>query len=196
MSFNRRLILLLAGWIPTGAIYYVTSYVSEPVWIVPETRIDGLIPFNYIGIWLYLLFYLFVPYAFFVSDKSTLRPMSYAFLLSASISGVVFVFFPSSMIYPEIQLDSFSAEVLNFVALNDTRNNCFPSLHGSLITICTLGLIHRGSNLRSIIILSITLLMFYAIIQTRRHVFLDLGAGITIGVISYLISNYVLNRKR
>ncbi len=196
MPFSRRLIFLLCSWIPAGLIYFAAAFGTGSAWIVPETKIDLVIPFNPKGIWLYLLFYLFIPFTFFKANKLSLKPMSLAFFASAFISGILFFTFPSTIIYPAVELSDLSSEVMNFVAQTDTPLNCCPSLHGSLITICSIGLWQRGKRIRNLITLCITFIMFYAIIQTRRHLFFDLGAGIMLGSFSYWVSCVLLKRTK
>ena len=167
-----------------------------PEWIVPETFIDSVIPFNPIGVWLYLSFYIYVPYAFFIANKANLEPMSSAFIISGLCSGLIFILFPSTITYPIFKIDNLSSKCLNFVAQFDTYQNCFPSIHGSLITICTIGLLKKSNYKRNFFHLLIAVFMFYSIIQVRRHVFIDLASGIFIGCISYLIACQLIRTNK
>lgn len=196
MPFSKRLIFLLCSWLPAGLIYFATSFGTGTAWVVPETQIDAFIPFNSNGIWLYLLFYLFIPFGFFASNSTTIKPVSLAFLASAVISGILFLAFPSTIIYPAFEVNDLNSQVLNFVAQSDTPFNCFPSLHGSLITICSIALLEKVKRIRNLITICITMIMFYAIIQTRRHLFFDLGAGIIVGSVTYGVSYFLLNWQK
>jgi membrane-associated phospholipid phosphatase len=195
MHIKTRLAKLCIGWLTAGIIYILSGFITRAVWIVPETYIDTLISFDPAGIWLYLLFYIYIPYVFIMADATSVKPMSLAFVLSAVISGIVFMIIPSSIVYPKIQSDGYSAQILNFVMQTDTPQNCLPSLHGSLLTICTMAIWDERKRIRSFACLFMTLFMYYSIIQVRRHVFIDLVAGIGIGVFTYLISYYMINHS-
>lgn len=193
MPIKNRLTKLCIGWLTAGIIYVFSGFITKAVWIVPETYIDTFIPFDPAGIWLYLAFYIYIPYVFIVADAARVNPMALAFVLSAVISGIVFMLVPSSMVYPKIQSDGYSTQILNFVMQTDTPQNCLPSLHGSLLTICTMAVWDERKRIRNIACLLMTLSMYYAIIQVRRHLFIDLVAGIGTGVVTYLISCYIIN---
>lgn len=193
MPIKTRLIKLCIGWLTAGIIYVLSGVITHAVWIVPETYIDTLIPFDPAGIWLYISFYMYIPYVFMIADAAKVKPMSLAFILSAVISGIVFMIIPSSMVYPKIQSDGYSAQLLNFVMQTDTPQNCLPSLHGSLLTICTMAVWDERKRIRSFACLFITLFMYYSIIQVRRHLFIDLFAGIGVGVFTYIISYPIIN---
>lgn len=194
MPIKNRLTKLCIGWLTAGIIYVLSGFITRAVWIVPETYIDTLIPFDPAGIWLYLAFYIYIPYAFLVADAARVNPMALAFVISAVISGIVFMIIPSSMVYPKVQSDGYSTLILNFVMQTDTPQNCLPSLHGSLLTICTMAIWDERKRIRNVACLLMTLFMYYAIIQVRRHLFIDLVAGIGTGVATYLISSYIINR--
>lgn len=194
MPIKNRLTKLCIGWLTAGIIYVLSGFIIKAVWIVPETYIDTLIPFDPAGIWLYLAFYIYIPYVFLVADAARVNPMALAFVMSAVISGIVFMIIPSSIVYPKIQGDAYSTQILHVVMQTDTPQNCLPSLHGSLLTICTIAVWDKGKRIRNVACLLMTLSMYYAIIQVRRHVFIDLVAGIGTGVFTYLISSYIINR--
>lgn len=194
MPIKNRLTKLCIGWLTAGIIYVLSGFITKAAWIVPETYIDTFIPFDPAGIWLYLAFYIYIPYVFIVADAARVNPMALAFVLSAVISGIVFMIIPSSMVYPKVQSDGYSTQILNFVMQTDTPQNCLPSLHGSLLTICTMAVWDERKRIRNVACLLVTLFMYYAIIQVRRHLFIDLFAGIGTGVFTYLISSYIINR--
>jgi membrane-associated phospholipid phosphatase len=196
MSLKTRLLFLFIGWLPVGIIYIAASFARGNNWIVPGSFVERLIPFSPSGIWLYLLFYVYIPYTFITANASKIKIMSLSFILSACISGICFVFLPSSMNYPSFEIDDISSWCLNFVRTYDTEQNCFPSLHGSLITICTLANWDRNKKIRSYGCILLTLLMYYSIIQVRRHVFIDLAAGVVLALLAWQFSIYILNRSK
>jgi len=164
--------------------------------MIPESWVDVYIPFSPTGIWLYLLFYLYIPYCFLTVNESKVKPISLAFVLTSFISGIIFILVPSSLHFPVIKVDGISAALLNFVSVNDTDYNCFPSMHASLITISTLALLDKTQQWRSLGAILLTVLMYGAIIQVRRHVFIDLAGGIAIAIITWGFSVQLLKKRK
>lgn len=195
MLLKTRLFYLLMSWLSAGLIYFGSSFFTSNSWIVPESWIDSLIPFSPSGIWLYLLFYVYIPFAFITASEIKVRTMSLAFILTSFISGILFVSFPSSLHYPEFEVNGISSYCLNFVSTNDTAHNCFPSMHASLITISTVALWDNTKKIQSFSYLFLTIAMYYAIIQVRRHVFIDLAAGIGLALVVWGFSIRLLKNK-
>ena len=195
MPLKTRLLYLLAAWLPAGVVYIAASFMTRAAWIVPETYVEQLIPFSPSGIWLYLLFYVYIPYTFITAHQGKIRTLSAGFILCACISGIIFIALPGSIRYPVFEVDGISSWCLNFVGLHDTSRNCFPSLHASLITLCTIANCYKEKMTTSAICISLTLLMYHAIVQVRRHVFLDLAAGIILGALTWWLSAVVTRRR-
>jgi membrane-associated phospholipid phosphatase len=200
MSIKDRLFNLLISCLPPAAIYsstsYSAAYLINKVQIIPETYIDRLIPFDASGIWLYFLFYLYILYTFLIVSDWEIKPLRLSFIISACVSGIIFVTLPTSIVYPTFEIDGISSSFLSFLVNSDTTQNCFPSLHGSLLTICTMAIWDKSKKSRSIICLLLTLLMYHSIIQVRRHLFIDLVAGILLGFTAYLVSTRFIAHKR
>jgi membrane-associated phospholipid phosphatase len=196
MLLKTRLFYLLIGCLTTCMVYIAAGFVRGSTWIIPETPIDQFIPFNPTGIWLYLFLYVYIPYTFLTVNESKVKRISLVFIITSCISGIIFVFLPSSVIFPDFKIDGMSASLLKFVSENDTEQNCIPSLHASLITICTLANWDKTNKIRSYGCILLTLLMYYSIIEVRRHVFIDLAAGILVAVIVWQSSSLLLTRIR
>lgn len=194
MSLKTRLCYLVISWLSCCLIYIASGFVRGTTWIIPETPIDRFIPFNPHGIWLYLGFYIYIPYTFLTLKESHMKRITFAFVLTACISGVLFVCLPSSIVFPAFKHDGLSASLLAFVSEKDTEQNCFPSMHASLITICTLANWKSRNILKSIGLIVLTILMYYSIIAVRRHVFIDLAAGIALASLVWLLSGVILNK--
>lgn len=195
MPLKNRLLHLFVAWLVTGIVYAGAGFVTTDARIVPESGIEQLIPFSAYGIWLYLSFYLYIPYTFVTADAARIRPLSAAFVVTAIVSGIFFVWLPTTIRFPESGTDGISARLLHFVSENDTPHNCFPSMHGSLITLCTLANLERSRKLRSIGCALLTLAMYCAIIQVRRHVFIDLAAGIVLALIVWPTAVLVFGKR-
>jgi membrane-associated phospholipid phosphatase len=196
MPLKTRLFFLLIGWLPSCIIYIAAGFVRGDTWIIPETRIEQFIPFSSVGIWLYLCFYLYIPYTFLTVNQSKVKRLTLVFIVTACISGIIFLCIPSTILFPEFKTDGISAQLLNFVSENDTEQNCFPSMHASLITICTLANWDPTNKLRSYGCIILTLLMYYSIIAVRRHVFIDLAAGIALAILLWYLFRGRVNQKQ
>ncbi|MGV3612204.1 MAG: phosphatase PAP2 family protein [Fluviicola sp.] len=195
MSLKTRLCYLVISWLSCGLIYIASGFVKGTNWIIPETPIDQFIPFNPQGIWLYLGFYVYIPYTFITVKESLVKRITFAFVITACISGVLFFCLPSSIVFPAFKNDGLSASLLAFISENDTEQNCFPSMHASLITLCLFANWDRKNWIRTITCTSITLLMYYCIIAVRRHVFIDLAAGIVLASLVWLVSGVMLRNS-
>lgn len=196
MPLKTRLLYLLIGWLPAGLIYMASGFVNGNLWIVPESRVENFISFSPVGVWLYLMFYVYIPYTFLTANESKIKILCSSFVLSSVISGIIFVLFPSSIRYPDFEINGGSAWCLDFVRDYDTEQNCFPSLHGSLITLCTIANWEKLKRLRSYTCIILTIAIFYSIIQIRRHVFIDLTAGISLAFLAWFFSNLILRRMK
>ena len=194
MTVRTRLIYLFFSWIPAGLIYIAGSFVRGNMWIIPESSVEQLIPFSPHGIWLYLFFYIYIPYTFLTVKEGNIKRMSFAFIGSVCISGIFFIFLPSSIVFPDFELNGISAYFLSFVSENDTPQNCFPSIHASLITVCTLANWDKTNKARSYGCILLTIMMYYSIIQLRRHICIDVSAGIILALLTWWLSKFGIRR--
>lgn len=195
MSLKTRFFYLLIGWLSSCVIYVATGVVTRNAWIVPESTVDTYIPFSPFGIWLYVSFYIYIPYTFLTAEASKVKLLSRVFIVNGIISGILFLLIPSSMVFPDYKADGISAFVLNFIAENDTPQNCFPSMHGSLITVCTLANWDNKRKIRSYVCILLVILMYYSIIQVRRHLFIDLMAGAGLGILVWVICSRIWSMR-
>lgn len=188
-TIKQRIISMLISWCVVGIIYGSTRFVPGEHWVIPELWLDQQIAFSTQGIWLYLSFFLVVPFAFLYAPLEKIKSMMIAILISAFISGLVFVIFPTTLAYPEFNQHTFADQVFYWLLWIDTAQNCLPSLHAALTVICLLGLWDKQKILFSFLYLMITLAIGFSIIQLRRHLSLDVGAGALLGIVSYLIAS-------
>jgi membrane-associated phospholipid phosphatase len=191
----QRFLPMLIGWCVVGLIYGTTRFIPGEKWIIPETWLDQQIPFDTQAVWLYLSFFLVVPFAFWRSPMPRVRVMMWAIILSAIISGVFFIFLPSSLDYPQASGENLSDKIFHCLLWIDTQQNCFPSLHASITLICLLGLWQKNHIVVNIFYLAVSLAIGYSIIQLRRHLSLDVGAGILLGFATYFVVSLKLLRK-
>lgn len=189
-----RIFYLLLSWIIAGSIYLIIGSIDRNSWVIEETFIDKSISFNPIGVWLYLSFYIYIPFTFFFASDLLIKRLSFSIIIGSILSGVLFLLFPSTIVYPHYEITNVSAYLLKFIENNDTEQNCFPSMHGLLITLCTIANFKSHSKNFKVLIILLTFMMYYSIIQVRRHVFIDLATGIFLAIIVW-ISVHQLLRK-
>jgi membrane-associated phospholipid phosphatase len=176
---------MLWSWGTVGFIYGTTRFMPGERWIIPETRLDLAIPFNASGIWMYLAFFLFVPWAFLSSPAARVPALRGAIQLSALISGIIFILFPTSLNYPTLFEPSIHASALELLLAIDTAQNCLPSLHAALTSIALASLWQPGHYGRNFCYLAIAIAIGFSIIQLRRHLLIDVTAGIIVGLVSH-----------
>lgn len=192
MSNRERIRHLLWSWLSVGFIYGTTRYMPGEHWIIPELWLDRQIPFNSAGVWLYLAFFIFVPWAFFKAEAARIYPLRYAIQISALISGIIFILFPSSLSYPTVMTEDIHTSAFKFLLAIDTTQNCLPSLHAALIFLGLLALWDWQKKWQSALYLLVTLAMAFSIIQLRRHLTLDVSAGVVVGIIAYFAAKKLI----
>lgn len=173
---------MVLGWASVGVVYNLADRLQGPGIILPETTLDKLIPFNPVGIWLYLSFFLLVPLTYCIVDIHRLRWLTISMQICAVVCGMIFVLWPTTLIYPEVPGNGVSEALLRWLISGDSRQNCLPSLHGALTLLCVWALLDSRHRLRSFLAVLVGLCICYAIIQLRRHISIDLGAGLLTGL--------------
>jgi membrane-associated phospholipid phosphatase len=192
-STLSRLVSMFSGWGTVGLCYSIGRLSPRPAHLLHESAFDRLIPFDASAIWLYLSFFILVPVAYFCTPASRLRTLTRAMQLCAIFAAVIFVLWPTTLIYPP-DPSGFGAEVWRFLARYDSPHNCLPSLHGALTALCVAALWQRERPLRTAFVLIWGCGIAWSVVQARRHLMIDLVAGIALGLICAGIVTRVLSR--
>ena len=183
MTFFKRLLYLLAGWGSVGLVYFSSDLLQGQGVLLPETALDRAIPYTDAAIWLYLSFFLLIPYVYLAADAPRVRWLARAMALSALACGVVFLLYPTTLAYPPVGGGSaWSTQALRLLQAADSAQNCLPSLHGALTLLCVWALCDKRHLLRSVLTVLLGVAICYAIIALRRHVSIDLAAGLFVGI--------------
>lgn len=183
MTVRCRLLHLLAGWGSVGLVYFSSDVLQGQGVLLPETAIDRAIPYTDAAIWLYLSFFILIPYAYLAADAARVRWLARAMALSALACGVVFLLYPTTLAYPPVGDGSaWSTQALRMLQSADSTQNCLPSLHGALTLLCVWALCDKRHLLRSALAALLGVAICYAIIALRRHVSIDLAAGLAVGI--------------
>lgn len=183
MTVRGRLLHLLAGWGSVGLVYFSSDLLQGQGVLLPETALDRAVAYTDAAIWLYLSFFVLIPYAYLAADAARVRWLARAMALSALMCGVVFLLYPTTLAYPPVgEGDAWSTQALRLLQAADSAQNCLPSLHGALTLLCVWALCDRRHRLRSALAVVLGVAICYAIIALRRHVSIDLAAGLFVGV--------------
>lgn len=182
MTASTRLRHLILGWGAVGVVYTLTGLFQGQGATLPETALDRMIPFDPAGIWLYLSFFLLIPYAYFSVDAQRVLWLRRSMQGTALFCGLVFLLWPTTLRYPPVSGAGIDVALLRLLQAGDSSQNCLPSLHGALTLLCVWALLDARRVLRSVLVLGVGVGICVSIIQLRRHVSIDLGAGLAAGL--------------
>ena len=172
---------MASGWGSVGVVYTLSGWLQGPGTVLPETALDRLISFNPDGIWLYLSFFVIIPVAYFTTDVPRMRWLMRSMQVCAVLCGLVFMLWPTTLVYPEVSGDGISVWVFRLLLAGDSSQNCLPSLHAALTLLSVWALLDRRHPWRSLLAVVCGICICFSIIQLRRHVSIDLAAGLLVG---------------
>ncbi len=151
-----------------------------PTMIMAPGVFDRMIPFSDQAVWLYLSIYLLMPIGPFLMDN---RPqiLRYAagIMMISFLADAVFLFWPTSC--PRPDLTGTNAIYRTLVLIDNPFHAC-PSLHAAfaLYSACCGGLVMRALRFHwrwRVGIWLWALLILFATLATKQHVFTDIVAG-------------------
>lgn len=171
------------GWGSVGVVYAATGFLSGPATVLPETAVDRWIVFDAVGIWWYLSFFILIPYAYMGVQSERLLWFRRSMQASALLAGIVFWCWPTTMHYPEVLGSDISTTALRWLLVVDTSHNCLPSLHAALTLLAVWALQDAKRPWRSAFLLLWGVAIGFSIVQLRRHLSIDLAAGLLLGAL-------------
>lgn len=196
MSAGRRAWYGLLGWGCVGLVYFSTGLAGGPAVLIPETAIDRAIGYQRGAIWLYLSFFILIPYTYLHAAPGRVRWLARSMQLSALAAGISFVLYPTTLAYPPAGGgEGAGAAMLALLLAGDSPRNCLPSLHGSLTLLCVWALIERGRPGRSLLAVAAGLAIAWSVIALRRHLWIDLSAGMASGLLCGAVAAWSLRRE-
>jgi len=185
-----RLRLMLLGWGSVGLVYFSTGAMNGPATVLAESAIDRLVPYDPSAIWLYLSFFVLIPYAYLRADIERARWLARSMPLAAVASGIVFILYPSTLAYPPALLEGVGGSLLALLLQNDSPRNCLPSLHAALTLLCAWALFDSRRKLHTVLVLLLAAGICFSVVQLRRHLSVDLAAGWLVGITSGIASRF------
>lgn len=187
LPLYQRLRAMLLGWGSVGLAYSLGAALHAPGRPIAETALDRALPFTPAAVWPYLSFFLLVPLAYLACAPQRLHWLQRSMQLCAGVCGLCFVLWPTTLDYPALHGDGASLAMLRTLAASDSSHNCLPSLHGALSLLAVAALWAPGRPLRRLGLLAWGLVLAASIVMARRHLALDLGAGIALGIAAGLL---------
>lgn len=192
----NRLLQMLIGWGSVGVVYHLSDALQKTGTVLMPSVVDQAIPFSPAGIWLYLSFFLMIPLAYLTCPVNRLRWLRNSMMLTALLSGVIYMIWPTTMVYPTFTQNTLSGQMLKALTDIDSRQNCLPSLHMAL-TVLSVWAVSSKNTWKTVAYGLWCLAIGFSILQLRRHLFVDLlsGAALALGVGALLWRVMVISRS-
>ncbi len=172
---------MVMGWGAIGVVYTVSGLRgAEVAHVLTPSEIDRWFTFDPSAIWAYMSFFLFVPLGYFCTPPDRVKWLCCAMAVSALGAGFVFAVFPTTMIFPAVTQEGFSAEALKLLMRYDAVVNCLPSLHVTLTTLVLIALWETGRPWRTVLLTIWAAVIAISILPLYRHQFVDFLAGLAL----------------
>lgn len=191
---RSRLYYLLLGWGTVGLFYSTAQLTPRLPTPLNETALDAALAFNPNAIGWYLSFFLFIPAAYALVRAELLPVLSRAMQVSGGIAALVFAVYPTSVVAPVIHTHTWGVPWLEFLRQYDSPQNCLPSLHAALTLIAAWGISQNRHKSRLILTTLAAVwsgLIVCSIVQVRRHLVVDVSAGLLLGLLALFLSHKV-----
>ncbi|GLW39875.1 acid phosphatase [Pectobacterium carotovorum subsp. carotovorum] len=172
-----RLKALLFGWGTVGVVYQLSAQFQGQGTVLPTSLVDEWISFSASAIWLYLSFFIIVPLSYLSCPMVRLAGLRQATQLTAVMAGVVYLIFPTTMVYPQVVGDDLSTHALQLLLRIDSPQNCLPSLHMALTVLAVWAMSDGQQKVKTGFYLLWGVAIAFSILQLRRHLFIDLVTG-------------------
>ncbi|MGN6653695.1 phosphatase PAP2 family protein [Trinickia sp.] len=193
---RTRLGMMAIGWGTVGLCYSIGRIAPGTAHVLHERALDRVVPFDASAIWLYLSFFLFVPVAYLCALPDRLAPLTRAMQCAAVLAGIVFVAWPTTLVYPLVPTGTTGAAALHWLVDFDSTRNCMPSLHGALTLLCMVAMWQRERPWRTAFMFVWGLAVMWSVVAARRHLAVDLGAGLLLGVLCAGVVAYLSAKAR
>ncbi|KHN89844.1 hypothetical protein KKH3_43450 [Pectobacterium actinidiae] len=158
-------------------VYQLSAQFQGQGTVLPTSLVDEWISFSASAIWLYLSFFIIVPLSYLSCPMARLGGLRQATQLTAVMAGVVYLIFPTTMVYPQVVGDDLSTRVLQLLLRIDSPQNCLPSLHIALTVLAVWAMSDGQQKVKTGFYLLWGVAIAFSILQLRRHLFIDLVTG-------------------
>lgn len=153
---------------------------------------DKRIPLKPAWIWIYLLYYpfCFLPLLFpgVLQDNRIFYQVISGLLFQFAMAWAIFYFLPTRIPHPDVHGDFPSARALKGLYAVDIGYNIFPSLHvANVIYVSCVATRFLPAGWSASLFL-ISALISASTLYIKQHYFLDVPAGLALGVLSYWLA--------
>ena len=190
----KNMILILMTIVYQTFIYLIAK-VSPFTNHLLVSNLDLKIPFVSYFIYFYISWYIMlilVPYIMGKKDSDVLYKYVASMIIAITISGLIFIFYPTTITRPEIIGNTFSDIVISIIYAIDTpATNCLPSIHCLCCFLFILG-ITESKNVKwfsKTIIIIWSLLVIISTLFIKQHVLIDILASFILAILTYLFVN-------
>jgi len=179
-------------------IYFLAKFTPFQEHIIGST-LDSKIPFIPIFIITYVLWYLFlvvVPCVLYSQDKKTFYQYITTNILVDTVATIIFIFYPTLLIRPEIAVDSVSTWIVNLIYWGDTPAlNCFPSVHcaNCFVAIFIMAKSNKIRNKGRFFTILFGILIIFSTLFVKQHAVIDVvGALFLATFIVFVVKEFHL----
>ncbi|MEE4345113.1 phosphatase PAP2 family protein [Pseudomonas alliivorans] len=172
-----RLWHMFLGWGTVGLIYTLSGVLQGKGRVMEPSALDRMIAFSPHAVWLYMSFFIVVPLGYLLAPQDRVRWLSRSMRLTALGAGMVYMLWPTTLVYPVDQGSTLSSAMLVFLTWVDSSQNCLPSLHMALMVLAVWGISAARRTVRTVLFVLWVAVIAWSILQLRRHLFIDVLSG-------------------
>ena len=188
MEHQQRLLISASAIVTPLAAYLVVGNLTATGTTYQLTgELDSLIPFCLPWVIPYIYMYVSsVAPACAIADRRLLVRWALAVTLMYAIAIPIWVLYPVTVPRVAVLGSDYYSYLLRLIQTLDPPTNCFPSMHVAVATLGAL-VVRRVDKIVGTILLATVLPIWYSTVAVQQHWVVDGGAGLLLGVSSYLI---------
>ncbi len=189
-----KVIIFIIGLIALESISYFLAKLSPIEATLLTSSFDSALPLVPFFVFFYYSWYILlfvVPLIFYLKDREKIFKYAATSVICIVISFLVFFFFPTTIVRPDIEVTNVSTFLLNFIYFTDTPAlNCLPSMHCAL---CYLFIYFsfKVKNVKwyyKVLIIIDSLLVVASTMFIKQHVIWDALAALALVAISIILN--------
>jgi len=193
---RRKRLFFLAGLLTLLTLYFPINQ-NVTGGITPDLPIDAFIPLWPIWAVPYLLsipwWIAALTWGALKMDYPRWRQFSLCLGITIVISYLIFIFYPTYVVRPEITGQDFFSQLVLWIYGGDQVHNALPSGHTYTTLIIVIFWSQWLPKLKPLWI-GITVLVLLSTLFTKQHYLLDLLAASVLVVTTYFLSGYLLRK--
>lgn len=127
-------------------------------------------------------------YFIFKDDKELYKKIIFTFIISFIMAQLTFIFYPSAVIRPEIEVKTFTDYIIYLTYKFDNPTNCLPSVHALVCYIMIYYL--NKSNIKilpKVLLTTYFILIILSTLFTKQHLPIDLLLALLYAVIAIIL---------